>query len=279
MVTRQNAGMPSPETSREKPRVAFFGRSDEYLSIEGLHILLGHRDRVDIVSVTCGRGKETSEGDGTLHRIAREHDLPLHDFADVKTLVDPLDLVLSFSNPVVFPASFIDRVPAGIINMHPAPLPRYRGSHGLEYAILEGADRFGVTLHYCDAGIDTGPVIEIGWLPIGAHDTSRALWPRIDEVALELLRRHLPAAIDGAAEGRRLPTVPQDEADAVWYPDGSLPEECELDVSLPYDEFLRYVRAYDHPRREGAYLRTARGIARLRMSGADAVIASIEPSP
>jgi phosphoribosylglycinamide formyltransferase-1 len=56
-------------------------------------------------------------------------------------------------------ASFLDRFPDSVINVHPSMLPDYPGAHPIEDALANGAQEFGVTVHYVDAGIDTGDVI------------------------------------------------------------------------------------------------------------------------
>jgi phosphoribosylglycinamide formyltransferase 1 len=54
---------------------------------------------------------------------------------------------------------FLDRFPDSVINVHPSLLPNYPGLHSIERALADRAKVFGVTVHYVDRGIDTGPVI------------------------------------------------------------------------------------------------------------------------
>ncbi len=54
---------------------------------------------------------------------------------------------------------FLDRFPESVINVHPSMLPSYPGLHSIERALADRAKVFGVTVHYVDRGIDTGPVI------------------------------------------------------------------------------------------------------------------------
>lgn len=53
----------------------------------------------------------------------------------------------------------IEATPLGIVNLHLAPLPAYRGFYSFSHAIANGEEEFSVTLHYVDEGIDTGPII------------------------------------------------------------------------------------------------------------------------
>lgn len=55
--------------------------------------------------------------------------------------------------------AFLERFPAAVINVHPSLLPAFPGLHAIEQALAYGAKVFGVTVHFVDAGIDSGPVI------------------------------------------------------------------------------------------------------------------------
>jgi phosphoribosylglycinamide formyltransferase-1 len=54
---------------------------------------------------------------------------------------------------------FLGRFPNRIINVHPALLPAFPGIHAIEQALRYGVKVFGVTVHFVDGGVDTGPVI------------------------------------------------------------------------------------------------------------------------
>jgi phosphoribosylglycinamide formyltransferase-1 len=71
---------------------------------------------------------------------------------------------------------FLGRFPRAVINVHPSLLPDFPGLHAIEQALAQGAEVFGVTVHYVDAGVDTGPIIlqESCELP-GASDPAEVL--------------------------------------------------------------------------------------------------------
>lgn len=54
---------------------------------------------------------------------------------------------------------FLERFPRAVINVHPSLLPSFPGLHAIEQALDYGVKVFGVTIHFVDAGVDTGPVI------------------------------------------------------------------------------------------------------------------------
>jgi phosphoribosylglycinamide formyltransferase-1 len=54
---------------------------------------------------------------------------------------------------------FLERFPEGVINVHPSLLPAFPGLEAVEQALAYGVKVFGVTIHFVDAGVDSGPVI------------------------------------------------------------------------------------------------------------------------
>jgi phosphoribosylglycinamide formyltransferase-1 len=54
---------------------------------------------------------------------------------------------------------FLERFPGAVINVHPSLLPAFPGLHAIEQALAYGVKVFGVTVHFVDAGVDTGAVI------------------------------------------------------------------------------------------------------------------------
>ncbi len=69
------------------------------------------------------------------------------------------DLVLSLRFSLIFKPELIARIPQGIVNVHPGALPHYRGLYAPFWQALAREPEFGCTVHFVDAGIDTGPVI------------------------------------------------------------------------------------------------------------------------
>jgi phosphoribosylglycinamide formyltransferase 1 len=67
--------------------------------------------------------------------------------------------------------AFLRRYPGRVINIHPSLLPRFPGVHPIDDAIAAGVDVTGVTIHYVDEGIDTGPVILQEEVPVEPRAT------------------------------------------------------------------------------------------------------------
>jgi phosphoribosylglycinamide formyltransferase 1 len=71
--------------------------------------------------------------------------------------------------------------PHRILNIHPSLLPSYPGLHAWEQAVADGAKESGCTVHFVDAGVDTGEVILQAAVPVLPDDTAVTLHARIQE--------------------------------------------------------------------------------------------------
>lgn len=91
--------------------------------------------------------------------------------------------------------TILDRYDHRIINLHPAWLPEYPGLHSIERAFADHRDQTGVTVHYIDAGLDSGPIIAQRHVPILADDTLDSLESRVHEVEHQLYPQVLKAVL------------------------------------------------------------------------------------
>ena len=94
-------------------------------------------------------------------------------------------------------APLLDAYPGRILNIHPALLPAFPGLEAWKQALAAGVDETGCTVHYVDAGMDTGPVILQERVPILPGDTPESLHARIQVVE----HRLYPAAIRRVVTG------------------------------------------------------------------------------
>lgn len=76
-------------------------------------------------------------------------------------------------------APLLNEFPNRIINIHPSLLPNFPGLHAWEQAVNAGATESGCTVHYVDAGMDTGPILGQAKVPVLPDDTAASLHARI----------------------------------------------------------------------------------------------------
>ena len=83
-------------------------------------------------------------------------------------------------------SKFVKRWEGKIINIHPSLLPSFKGAHAIEQAFDYGVKVTGVTVHYVDRGMDTGPVIAQQVVRIAKRDTIETLEEKIHKVEHKL---------------------------------------------------------------------------------------------
>jgi phosphoribosylglycinamide formyltransferase-1 len=93
---------------------------------------------------------------------------------------------------------FLGAFPHRVLNIHPALLPMFPGTHAQKQAFDYGVKVSGCTVHFVDAGTDTGPIIAQAAVPVLDTDDEETLRARI------LVEEHrlLPAVVRAVAEGR-----------------------------------------------------------------------------
>jgi phosphoribosylglycinamide formyltransferase-1 len=97
------------------------------------------------------------------------------------------DLVILAGFMKILPESFVSALSGKLINTHPSLLPEFKGAHAVRDAIQAGATKTGVTIHYVDAGVDTGPIIVQEELQILPGESEEELHERIKVIERALL--------------------------------------------------------------------------------------------
>lgn len=129
----------------------------------------------------------------------RYADRPSFDLALVEALRSHgVDLVVLAGFMRVLSARFLDAFPRRVVNIHPALLPSFPGIDAQKQAIEHGVRITGCTVHFVDAGTDTGPIIAQTAVPVLQDDTRESLAQRI------LVQEHrlLVRSLQWIAEGR-----------------------------------------------------------------------------
>ncbi|HBT47426.1 MAG TPA: phosphoribosylglycinamide formyltransferase [Peptococcaceae bacterium] len=145
-------------------------------------------------------------------RIAAEHGVPA-EFLDPKAFPDRVsydlalaarlkaagvELVVLAGYMRILSQAFLEQFPLQVINIHPALLPAFPGLGAQKQAWEYGVKITGCTVHFVDAGVDTGPIIAQAAVAVEDDDTPETLAERI----LEQEHRLLPEVIRWIAQGR-----------------------------------------------------------------------------
>jgi phosphoribosylglycinamide formyltransferase 1 len=170
--------------------------------IEGVH----ERDGIQIVGVVSSRadarGLERAEAAGletAVFSLADEPDRAKRDEALAEWLEErEVDLVVLAGFMELLTAGFIRRFPGRIVNIHPALLPAFAGLRAVAQQLEYGVKIAGVTVHFVDEGMDSGPIILQEAFELAYHRDIAG----IEEQFHEVEHRLLPQAVRLIAAGR-----------------------------------------------------------------------------
>jgi methionyl-tRNA formyltransferase len=109
----------------------------------------------------------------------------------------PIDAFIVVSYGKLITADFLNFPKAGVINIHPSILPRWRGAAPIHHALFTGDEETGVAIMKLDEGLDTGPVYILEKTPIAENEDYGMLHDRLSKIGAELLTKNLSAIISG----------------------------------------------------------------------------------
>ena len=109
------------------------------------------------------------------------------------------DLICVVAYGKILPKELLDIPKYGCINVHGSILPKYRGAAPIQWAILNGDKKTGVTTMYMDVGMDTGDMILKKEVEIGEDETTGELWDRLKIEGGKLLVETLKQIEKGTA--------------------------------------------------------------------------------
>ncbi|MDQ3041681.1 MAG: methionyl-tRNA formyltransferase, partial [Acidobacteriota bacterium] len=179
-------------------------------------------DKHQVVAVWTQPDKPSGRGNkltaSPIKEFALRNDLPVHQPTKIKT-AESLELFRSHNADVavvvaygrILPETFLQAFPRGAINVHFSLLPKYRGAAPVNWAIINGESKTGVTTMQMDAGLDTGGILLQREISIGADENAIELMGRLSLLGADLLSETL-AMFD------ELVAQPQDDAQATFAP-------------------------------------------------------------
>ena len=237
--------------------IAHFFERD--IGFKCLKILAHDGGDIRIVAVTKIKNAHSPQ----VQEFCAKHNIELipadnpNDAAFLLKLKD-LDVRLAFaiSYSRIFKQALFDAIPEGIINLHPALLPRNGGCYPTMWSLLEGESETGYTLHKIDEGIDTGPIIAQVRVAIAGNDTGESLYAKQVYAGTSLFRQWLPAMIAGQYESNR-------QFDKGSYHKNELPYGGYIPWEKDFAFIERMVRAFAHSAYPGVLVKLDTGDAEV----------------
>lgn len=124
---------------------------------EGVEVVAVGSDKPDARALARAQaaGVAVRSFAGAEHGERRARDLAIAEWLEASGV----ELVVLAGYMQLLDAAFLARFPGRVINVHPALLPAFPGIGAVEQAVAYGVKVFGVTVHFVDEGVDTGPII------------------------------------------------------------------------------------------------------------------------
>ena len=195
-----------------KLKVVFFGTPDfARASLEAIHTSV--HEVVGVVTVAdkaSGRGQKVHQS--PVKTYAVEHDLPLFQpeklrneefLSQIQSLNADIFVVVAFR---MMPKVLFSMPRLGTFNLHASLLPDYRGAAPINYAVINGEAKSGVTTFFINEKIDEGNILLQAETEISPEDNAGTLHDRLMEIGAKLVVETL----DGLAKGK-LTEIPQNQ--------------------------------------------------------------------
>jgi len=203
----------------------------------------------DVVAVVT-HADDPAEGDWfeSVAGLARAHGLPClipsspnrPDVAEALRALAP-DLVLSVWYRRLLGPTLLALPRVAALNLHGSLLPQYRGRAPINWVLVNGEARTGVTLHHMNEAADAGDIVVQRAIDIARDDTALTLYQRMVKEGVDLLLEAWPAVVAGTA-----PRMPQDHARATVMP-RRRPEDGRVEWTWPAARIANMIRAVTHP--------------------------------
>lgn len=228
-----------------RPRILFFGYSE--VGYECLSLLLERGDNV-VALITHEDNPNEKIWFKTPAVAAREKNIPVFtpesvnnpEWREKIAALQP-DLILSVYYRHMIGTKILALPPLGAWNMHGSLLPKYRGRAPINWAVLHGESRIGMTLHRMVKSADAGAIVDQEGVEIGPRDTAEQAFRKVLPCARQVLARQIDALLAGTVR-----ETAQDESQANYF-GGRKPEDGRILWTQTSRQIFNLIRAVTDP--------------------------------
>ena len=176
-------------------KVVFMGTPD--FAKESLESI--YNSGYDIIGVVTNPDKPKGRGmkmmPSPVKIFAEEKGLEIYQPNVIKENIEFINIIKDLKPDVIcvvaygkiLPKDILDIPQYGCINVHGSLLPKYRGAAPIQWAIINGDTKTGITTIYMDEGLDTGDIIKKQEIDINENETTGELWNRLSKIGGKLL--------------------------------------------------------------------------------------------
>jgi len=227
------------------PRILFFGYSQ--VGYECLQLLLERGDNV-VALITHEDNPSEKIWFKTPAQAATAAGIPVHtpvsvgppEWRERIAALQP-ELILSVYYRNMIGTRILDLARLGAFNMHGSLLPKYRGRAPINWAVLHGESRIGMTLHRMVKAPDAGNIVDQDGVEIGPRATAEEAFRLVLPCARRVLARQIDALLAGTAA-----ETPQDETQATYF-SGRKPEDGRIHWNQSARQIFNLIRAVTDP--------------------------------
>lgn len=174
-------------------RAVFMGTPE--FAVPTLQALIDHHQVEAVVTQPDkqrGRGKKVQFP--PVKEKAVEHEIPVYqpqkardeEFVEILREINP-DVIVVVAYGQILPESILNIPKYGCINVHGSLLPKYRGAAPIQWAVLDGEKKTGITTMYMEKGLDTGDMIDKAEIVLDPKETAGTLHDKLMEIGANLL--------------------------------------------------------------------------------------------
>lgn len=222
-------------------KTVFMGTPE--FALEPLQVLIDNTDIVLVVTQPdklVGRKRVLTPS--PVKKKALENNIPVFQPAKIKCDYESIkeakpDLIVTCAYGQILPKELLAIPRLGAINIHASLLPKYRGGAPIQYALLNGEEKTGVTIMYMDEAMDTGDMIVQEEIAILDSDNIDTLREKLSLLGANMLKKTLPSLANETN-----PRIKQDNSLATYAPIIKREQE-HIDFNKPAKEVFNQVRA------------------------------------
>ena len=180
-------------------KIVFMGTPDfAKVSLESLY-KAGYNIEAVVTNIDKPKGRGMKLISSPVKQFAEENGLKVLQPEKIKNNFNFIEEIKNINPDVIcvvaygkiLPKEILEIPKLGCINVHGSLLPKYRGAAPIQWAVLNGDKKTGITTMYMDVGMDTGDMILKQETPIGDNETTGELWERLSVIGGDLLVRTL----------------------------------------------------------------------------------------
>ena len=195
-------------------KIVFMGTPDfAEKSLEAVYNA-GHEILAVVTNPDRPKGRGMKRGASPVKEFAISKDLKIYQPEKVRKNVEFIEEIKELKPDVIcvvaygkiLPKEILEIPKEGCINVHGSLLPKYRGAAPIQWAVINGEKKTGVTTMYMDVGMDTGDMILKEETEIEPDETTGELWDRLAKMGADLLVKTLEQI-----ENKTAPRIPQGE--------------------------------------------------------------------